>query len=97
VLAYYRIGAPFGDNITVQSDTLPTLFAQKWRTLMKLTRNLGNLDRILRFAVGALLVVLTLMGTIGIWGWLGAILIVTAFLNFCPIYRILGLKTCSDC
>lgn len=64
---------------------------------MQLTRNLGNIDRIARFAVGALLIVLALTGTIGVWGWLGLIFVGTAFLNFCPVYRVLGIKTCSDC
>lgn len=64
---------------------------------MKLTRNLGQIDRAARFAVGGLLIILALTGTIGIWGWLGAIFVATAFVNFCPIYRVFGLKTCSDC
>ncbi|HID68537.1 MAG TPA: DUF2892 domain-containing protein [Roseibacterium sp.] len=62
-----------------------------------LARNLGTYDRIARLAVGGLLVALAATGTIGIWGWLGAIFVATAFLNFCPIYRIFGLKTCKDC
>lgn len=64
---------------------------------MELTTNVGSLDRILRIVIGGLLIVLAAMGTIGIWGWLGAIFVVTAFLKFCPIYRILGLKSCQDC
>lgn len=64
---------------------------------MELTTNVGSLDRILRIVVGGLLMVLAAMGTIGAWGWLGAIFVVTAFLKFCPIYRILGLKSCQDC
>lgn len=62
-----------------------------------MTRNLGNLDRYARFALGALLIALTLMGTIGVWGWVGVILVATAFMNFCPLYRIIGMKTCKDC
>ncbi|MEH6836199.1 MULTISPECIES: YgaP family membrane protein [Falsihalocynthiibacter] len=62
---------------------------------MELTKNVGSTDRMIRLAVGAILVVLTLMGTIGVWGWLGLILIGTAFLNFCPLYRILGKSTCK--
>jgi len=62
-----------------------------------IARNLGNLDRIARFVIGALLVLLAVTGTIGAWGWVGAILVATAFMNFCPIYRVLGIKTCSDC
>lgn len=62
-----------------------------------MSQNLGNLDRVARFVLGALLVVLALMGTIGVWGWLGVVLLGTAFMNFCPIYRVLGVKTCKDC
>lgn len=62
-----------------------------------LARNLGTYDRIARFGVGALLIVLALTGTIGLWGWIGAVFVVTAFLNFCPMYRVFGFKTCQDC
>lgn len=62
-----------------------------------LARNLGTIDRIARLAVGALLIILAATGTIGVWGWVGAVLVATAFMNFCPIYRVLGLKTCQDC
>lgn len=62
-----------------------------------MTRNMGQLDRVARFVIGALLIVLTLMGTIGVWGWIGVILVATSAINFCPLYRIVGLKTCSDC
>ena len=62
-----------------------------------MTRNLAQYDRIARFVIGALLIVLALTGTIGIWGYVGVILVATGFMNFCPIYRIFGLKTCKDC
>lgn len=55
--------------------------------------NLGNLDRLLRFVVGAILIVLALMKVIGAWGFIGAILIVTAFINFCPIYRLINFSS----
>ena len=64
---------------------------------MTFSRNLGQIDRIARFAIGALLIVLALMGAIGVWGWLGAVLVGTAFVNFCPLYRIIGFKTCQGC
>jgi O-antigen ligase len=64
---------------------------------MQFSKNVGSADKIARLGVGALLVVLALTGTIGLWGWLGLIFIGTAFLNFCPIYRIFGMKTCQDC
>jgi O-antigen ligase len=60
-----------------------------------MNRNMGNTDRMLRFAVGALLIILALTGTIGAWGWIGIVPIATAALNFCPAYRLLGINTCK--
>ena len=57
--------------------------------------NVGGADRILRIAAGLVLIGLTLAGTIGIWGWLGLILITTGLFSFCPAYSILGIKTCK--
>lgn len=62
-----------------------------------MTRNLGNLDRIARLALGAFLIAMAVLGLVGVWGYLGVILVGTAFVNFCPIYRVLGFKTCREC
>lgn len=59
-----------------------------------MTVNIGSADRALRIAVGLLLVIATLMGWIGIWGWLGVVLIATGALRFCPAYSIFGMSTC---
>lgn len=61
-----------------------------------MTRNLANWDRIARLVLGALLILLAITGTIGVWGYLGVILVGTAFVSFCPVYRVLGLKTHQD-
>lgn len=63
---------------------------------MEITTNIGSTDRIARLVLGAVLVILALTGTIGAWGWLGLIFLGTAFLKFCPIYKVLGMKTCAD-
>lgn len=62
-----------------------------------MTRNVGQIDRIARGVLGAFLIILAATGTIGIWGYLGVIFLGTAFISFCPIYKLLGLKTCQDC
>lgn len=64
---------------------------------MQLSQNLGKPDRLIRLIGGAALIALAAMGTIGVWGYIGAVFVATAFMNFCPIYRALGIKTCSDC
>lgn len=56
--------------------------------------NVGGIDRIARIVIGALLIVLTLMGTIGVWGWIGVVLLGTGLLKTCPAYSILGVNTC---
>ncbi len=63
---------------------------------MQFTSNVGSVDRILRIVLGAALILLSVAGTIGVWGWVGLVLIATAFVKFCPIYRILGLRTNKD-
>lgn len=60
-----------------------------------MTRNMGTTDRAIRFILGALLVILALTGAIGAWGWIGVILLATAFVSFCPAYRLLGMNTCG--
>lgn len=62
-----------------------------------MTRNLASWDRIARLVLGSLLIILAITGTVGVWGYIGAIFVVTAFISFCPIYRVLGLSTCKDC
>ena len=59
------------------------------------TKNVGSTDRILRIVVGAALLSLVFIGPQTQWGYVGVILIVTAFINFCPLYAIFGWKTNS--
>jgi hypothetical protein len=56
--------------------------------------NVGGIDRVARVAVGALLVILALAGTIGAWGYLGLIPLATGLFRVCPAYSLLGIKTC---
>ena len=57
--------------------------------------NVGGIDRILRAVIGLGLIALTLAGTIGVWGWIGVVPLLTAALGFCPIYTMLGFSTCT--
>ena len=61
---------------------------------MNFTKNVGSTDKIARLAVGALLILLALTGTIGWWGWIGLVPIATALMGWCPAYTLLGIKTC---
>jgi hypothetical protein len=67
-----------------------------------MTPNVGNIDRVLRGAVGLVLVALALFaGLSGLGFWLalvvGVVMLATAGTRFCPAYTLLGVKTCKDC
>ena len=57
--------------------------------------NVGAGDRALRIIVGLALIVMAYTGTIGSWGWIGVIPLMTGIIKFCPMYAILGMKTCK--
>lgn len=59
-----------------------------------MTKNVGTVDKFLRITLGVVLIALTLMGVIGIWGWIGVVPLLTGLLNTCPLYSLLGVKTC---
>ncbi len=61
---------------------------------MNIVQNIGSADKIARLVVGALLILLALMGQIGMWGWIGVIPIATALMGWCPAYTLFGIKTC---
>jgi len=62
------------------------------------TNNVGSIDRVLRIALGAALLVWFFMdqGT-GFWHYaklIGIVPILTAVLSTCPLYTVLGMSTC---
>lgn len=68
--------------------------------------NVGSLDRIIRFILGAVLMAAPFlpqtapsMAVLGVWQFVlagvGAVLVVTAVVGVCPAYRLLGVQTCS--
>jgi len=57
--------------------------------------NVGGIDRVLRIVVGLVLIGLAASNVVGIWGWIGIVPLVTGLLKFCPLYTILGIKSCG--
>lgn len=57
--------------------------------------NVGGIDRVLRIAIGVVLIGLAVMGTIGWWGWLGVVPLATGLIGWCPPYAMLGFNTCK--
>lgn len=60
-----------------------------------MNRNIGTIDRVLRILVGVVLIALAVNGTIGWWGWLGVIPLLTGLVRTCPAYSMLGVNTCG--
>nr|BCX00885.1 MAG: hypothetical protein KatS3mg041_0931 [Bacteroidota bacterium] len=60
-----------------------------------MTCNVGKVDRVIRIVLGLVLLSLFFVGPKTPWGLLGLVLLGTAFVRFCPIYRLLGLSTCQ--
>ena len=58
--------------------------------------NVGGIDRILRIVVGVILIALTLMGTIGAWGWIGIVPLATGIFRTCPLYSLIGFNSCPS-
>ncbi len=56
--------------------------------------NVGTIDRTLRIVAGLALIGMTLSGTIGTWGWVGVVPLLTAAIGNCPLYTVLGVSTC---
>jgi len=65
-----------------------------------MNKNMGSADKILRIVAGVVLIGYALAGPAmgmntgyNVWGWIGIVPLATALINFCPLYRIFGLKT----
>ena len=57
--------------------------------------NVGNIDRAVRILLGIALIALAASGTIGYWGYIGIVLLLTGVVALCPLYTLLGLRTTS--
>lgn len=57
-------------------------------------RNVGSLDRLLRIVLGAALIALVFVGPRTPFGWIGVVPLLTGLIGTCPLYSLLGLRTC---
>jgi hypothetical protein len=66
--------------------------------------NIGSADRIARIIVGLALILVPMVSGLALfanpllyWGAVivGAVLVLTALVRFCPLYTIFGLSTCK--
>jgi hypothetical protein len=60
---------------------------------MQIDGNVGGTDRIVRMALGGVMVVAAALGVIPAWGFLGIFIAATGYFEMCPVYSILGYST----
>jgi len=69
-----------------------------------MTANIGTIDRMARLALGILLLVLPFVSGMALFASgvatavsviVGLVLVGTSAMKFCPMYRILGIRTCK--
>ena len=58
-------------------------------------QNVGTVDRVIRIALGLGLIAATVLGYIGLWGWMGVVPLATGVFRFCPAYLPFGLSSCG--
>jgi hypothetical protein len=57
--------------------------------------NVGGIDRVLRIVVGVALIALAFTETVGMWGYIGVVPLLTGLIGWCPAYLPFGFKTCK--
>lgn len=59
-----------------------------------MTKNVGGVDRTIRLIAGLAIAGAGLYYQ-SLWGLIGAVLIATAVMGWCPPYALLGINTCK--
>jgi hypothetical protein len=57
-------------------------------------KNVGGLDRGIRIVAGVALIALAATHTVGVWGYVGVVPLLTGLVGWCPPYAIFGFNTC---
>ncbi len=61
-----------------------------------MTRNVGSVDRVVRFVAGLAILSLVFVGPRTLWGLVGLVPLLTAVMGWCPPYAIFGINTCRS-
>jgi hypothetical protein len=57
-------------------------------------KNEGALDRAIRVILGLAVLSLTVVGPRSLWGLVGLVPLATGLVGYCPLYSVLGVRTC---
>jgi len=65
----------------------------------KLGHNVGHVERVIRFALGLMLLAIGGLSPLPVWGTviiliIGIVALVTGIMGFCPAWRLFGMNTC---
>ena len=60
-----------------------------------MSRNEGTVDRALRVIVGLVLIAMAAQGIYTPWTWIGVVPLLTGAVGMCPVYSLLGIRTCK--
>ena len=60
-----------------------------------MTKNVGGIDRTLRIVAGLALIAAAATDTVGLWGYIGVVPLLTGLMGWCPPYALLGFNTCK--
>ncbi len=59
-----------------------------------LSVNEHPIERVVRVVAGLALIGLAVAGSIGPWGYVGLVPVLTGLVGSCPLYTVLGISTC---
>ncbi|HFD04715.1 MAG TPA: DUF2892 domain-containing protein [Firmicutes bacterium] len=62
--------------------------------------NIGSADKVIRLTIGIIFILIALLLPLTLWRWifgvLGAILVITSLIRYCPIYSIFKFTTLDN-
>ena len=58
-------------------------------------QNEATIDRVIRIVLGLVLLSLTVIGPQTWFGFIGFVPLLTGLVGFCPLYSLIGVRTCS--
>jgi hypothetical protein len=83
-------------NKVVHAAAVSTHLTSISETRQHMNSNVGGIDRALRIIIGsALLLTSMTTNSIGLWGVLGMIPIISGFMQYCPLYGLIGFSSCK--
>lgn len=94
-VCWNRLQLAYGDSVTAFARRQLVALGVKFKKEgFKMPRNEGTTDRVLRVILGLALLSLVFVGPQSMWGLIGLVPLVTGLVGSCPVYTVLGIRTC---